>query len=307
MTLVSPSRVSLPRIGAQVSAAGGLLNAVARAIDIGAEVVQVFSGNPRQWRGYVYSEEQLEAFRLALRESGLLLFVHTIYLINLAGPDPTLRERSTQALAGSLVFASRTGAAGVVTHVGSHRGDGIDAALPRVREGVLRAQETAAALCGTADLPPSLLESSAGGGHTVGRDPTELGLMMESLAGSSAPVGLCLDTAHLFAAGVALNTSDGLGSLIAALTTTGCLDAVRLIHLNDSRTPLGSHADRHENLGEGELGLAGLAAVVQHPAFRCSPFVLEVPGLDGHGPDAENIRRAQAMRYGSALPSTPIP
>ena len=307
MTSVSSSEIPLPRIGAQVSAAGGLLNAVKRATGIGAEVVQVFSGNPRQWRGYAYSDEQLEAFRCALQEHGLLLFVHSIYLINLAGPDPALRDRSTQALEESLAFAARTGASGVVTHVGSHRGDGFEAALPRIRTAVFRAQETVAALRGRADLPPLLLESSAGGGNTVGRDPTELGLMLECLAGSPGPVGVCLDTAHLFAAGMSVNTSDGLESLTAALSTSGCLDAVRLIHLNDSRTPLGSRADRHENLGEGELGTAGLAMVVQHPAFRHSPFVLEVPGFDGHGPDAENIRRARVMRDGPDSPPTPSP
>lgn len=299
MMPVSPSEIPLPRIGAQISTAGGLLNAVKRATDIGAEVVQVFSGNPRQWRGYAYTDEQLEAFGSALQESDLLLFVHSIYLINVAGPDPALRDRSTQALAESLAFAARTGAAGVVTHVGSHRGDGFEAALPRIREAVLCAQEAALASCGTADLPPLLLESSAGGGDSVGRDPAELGLMLECLAGSPAPVGVCLDTAHLFAAGLAVHTSSGLGSLIADLAASGCLDAVRLVHLNDSRTAFGSRSDRHENLGEGELGSAGLAMIVRHPAFRLSPFVLEVPGFDDHGPDAENMRRARAMRNGS--------
>jgi len=307
MKVVSPPEVPLPRIGAQLSTAGGLLNAVKRATDIGAEVVQVFAGNPRQWRRYAYTNEQLEAFGAALHENKLLLFVHTIYLINMAGPDPALCDRSTQALAECLAFAARTGAAGVVTHVGSHRGDGFEAALPRIREAVLRAQETAIACCGSADLPPLLLESSAGGGDSVGRDPAELGLVLECLAGSPAPIGLCLDTAHLFAAGLAVHTSSGLESLIAALKTAGCLDAVRLIHLNDSRTPFDSHSDRHENLGEGELGSAGLAMVVRHSAFRRSPFVLEVPGFDGHGPDAENMRRARAMRSGSASPPTPIP
>lgn len=307
MRPTSRSEVSLPRIGAQISTAGGLLNAVKRATDIGAEVVQVFSGNPRQWRSYAYTGEQLEAFECALHESKLLLFVHTIYLINVAGPDPALRDRSTQALVESLAFAARTGAAGVVTHVGSHRGDSFETALPRIREAAFRAQEAALASCGTADLPPLLLESSAGAGDTVGRDPAELGLMLECLAGSPAPVGVCLDTAHLFAAGLAVHTSSGLGSLIADLEVSGCLDAVRLVHLNDSRTAFGSRSDRHENLGEGELGSAGLTRVVQHPAFRFSSFVLEVPGFDGHGPDAENMRRARAMREGSASPPTPTP
>ena len=305
MNPISRTKTPLPRIGAQVSTAGGILNAVHRATDIGAEVVQVFSGNPRQWRSYAYSDEQLEAFAGALQRDKLLLFVHTIYLINIAGPDPVLRDRSSLALAEGLAFAARTGAAGVVTHVGSHRGDGFEAALPRIREAVLRAQDMAVASSGTADLPPLLLESSAGGGDSVGRDPAELASMLECLAGSPTPIGLCLDTAHLFAAGLAVHEPSGLEALVNALSTSGCLDAVRLIHLNDSRTPFGSRSDRHENLGEGEIGSAGLTHVVRHPAFRTSPFVLEVPGFDGHGPDAENIRRARAMRDGTA--SSPAP
>ena len=304
MNPAPPTEARLPRIGAQVSTAGGILNAVHRATAIGAEVVQVFSGNPRQWHGYAYSDEQLDAFAGALQQNGLLLFVHTIYLINIAGPDPVLRDRSTVALAEGLAFAARTGAAGVVTHVGSHRGDGFEASLPRIREAVLRAQDpwrSRPAVRPT--CRPLLLESSAGGGDSVGRDPAELASMLECLAGSPTPIGLCLDTAHLFAAGIAVHEPSGLEALVGTLSTSGSLDAVRLIHLNDSRTPFGSRSDRHENLGEGELGTIGLSNVVTHPAFRTSPFVLEVPGFDGHGPDAENMRRARAMRDGTASPS----
>lgn len=308
MITVPASHVLLPPIGAQVSAAGGLLRAVERAAAIEAEVVQVFSGNPRQWRAYEYSQEQLTAFGDALRDQNLLLFVHTIYLINVASPDAALRDRSTQALRESLVFAARTGATGVVTHVGSHRGGGFPAALPRIREAVFQAQATATTICGAATLPPLLLESSAGGGDSVGRDPEELGLMLAYLAASPTPLGVCLDTAHLFAAGHAVHTAEGLEALVTELAASGCLGAVGLIHLNDCRTPFGSHSDRHENLGEGALGTDALTRVVRHPAFHRTPFVLEVPGFEGHGPDTENIRRARAMREGAPCPPpTPFP
>lgn len=308
MVAAPTSHAILPPIGAQVSAAGGLLRAVERAAAIEAEVVQVFSGNPRQWRAYEYTPDQLTAFGDALRERSILLFVHTIYLINVASPDSALRDRSTEALRESLVFAARTGATGVVTHVGSHRGEGFQTALPGIREAVFQAQTAAVADCGTATLPPLLLESSAGGGDSVGRDPEELGLMLAYLADPPTPLGLCLDTAHLFAAGHALHTLEGLEELVADLEASSSLDAVRLIHLNDCRTPFGSHRDRHENLGEGELGTDALTRVVRHPAFRRTPFALEVPGFEGHGPDAENMRRARAMRGGAAPPSpTPIP
>lgn len=298
-------RASWPPIGAQVSAAGGLLRAVERATALEAEVMQVFSANPRQWRAYEYTPDQLSAFGEALRQRDMLLFVHTIYLINVAGPDAALRERSTQTLTASLVFAARTGATGVVTHVGSHRGDGFQTALPRIREAIFQAQTAAAAISSPAALPPLLLETSAGGGDSVGRDPEELGLMVAYLADPPALIGVCLDTAHLFAAGHAVHTAEGLRTLVAALEASRSLGSVGLIHLNDCRTPFGSRSDRHANLGEGELGTDALARVVRHPAFRQTPFVLEVPGFEGHGPDAENMRRARAMRDGAVLTTRP--
>ncbi|MCZ7662418.1 MAG: deoxyribonuclease IV [Thermoleophilia bacterium] len=282
----------MPPIGAQVSAAGGLPNAIIRARAIGAEAVQLFPSNPRQWRPFIYSDGDLSDFGTRLRRAGLPLFIHTIYLINLASPDATLRKRSTVALTQALVFAARTAASGVVTHIGSHRGDGFRTALRRVTRAIEEAL-TRAAEATEPPIPPLLLETSAGGGDSLGRSPAELG---ELVSAFPTRLGVCLDSAHLFAGGYSVHTEAGLAELVTELRREALLERVGLVHLNDCKTPLGSYADRHENLWEGLLGRAGLRTFMAQPAFRHVPFVLEVPGFAGHGPDSRNMRRARILR-----------
>ena len=277
------------------------MNAVKKARSISAELIQIFPSNPRMWRPAAYPPEDVKAFSRALGRANLPLFLHAIYLINLASPDPELRRRSARALAETFRFASAAGARGVVIHVGSHRGDGFETALPRVIETVAEAR------AGAEGDPVLLVESSAGGGDSVGGSLWELSRLVETLPG---PTGICLDTAHLFAAGHPLHTPAGLEELVDQLSGLRLLPTLGLIHLNDCSTALGSHHDRHADLWEGRLGRAGLQLMLGHPAFRQTPFVLEVPGVDGHGPDRRNVRRARLMRRlapalaaGSARPS----
>lgn len=263
------------------------MNAVEKARSISAELIQIFPSNPRMWRPAAYSPEDVQAFARALERSGLQLFLHAIYLINLASPDPALRRRSARALAETFRFASACSALGVVIHVGSHHGDGFETALPRVIETVAEAREA------SGGDPVLLVESSAGGGNSVGGSLWELSRLVDVLPGST---GICLDTAHLFAAGHPLHTPAGLEALVDELAGLGLLPTLGLIHLNDCSTALGSHHDRHADLWEGRLGRAGLELILGHPTFRQTPFVLEVPGADGHGPDRRNVRRARLMR-----------
>ena len=296
-----PARRKLsPLIGAQISTAGGFAPVPERAVAIGAEVVQIFSSNPRTWHSRPHSPEEIAALTAGLKRNGLPLFLHTIYLLNLASPDEELRRRSGQALSEALLVGALAAAAGVVTHVGSHRGDGFAAALPRVRATVLaaidRAQESLSAEGYERALPRLLLENGAGSGDTVGGRLDELAALLATLPSSC---GLCLDTAHLFAAGHPVHTEAGLQDLVDRLRDDRLLDALALIHLNDSKTPFASGRDQHENPGEGYIGKTGLARVVRHPAFASIPFVLEVPGEKGHGPDAVNVARVKLMRQGA--------
>jgi deoxyribonuclease-4 len=181
--------------------------------------------------------------------------------------------------------------------------------LPRIRETVLAAIDQTRPPSATADrehlLPPLLLEDSAGAGHTVGGGLEELHALLEALPSSC---GICLDTAHLFAAGYPVHTSAGLERLLERLRDDNLLERVSLIHLNDSKTPFASKRDQHANPGAGYIGRAGLARIVRHPALATIPFVLEVPGDRGHGPDATNVAIVKLMRREAAGPrKRPVP
>lgn len=298
-------RPTLPLIGAQLSTAGGLETSIARARHIGAEAIQVFPSNPRQWRPSPYDPATVVRYGDALRRAGLPLFVHTIYLVNLASPDDDLRRKSAASLADALHFGALAGAGGVVTHVGSHRGDGFEHGLARVTAAVGWAHALADERLarsrdlglGPATAPRLLLEVSAGAGDSLGRSPEELGALMRAVPRRP---GVCLDTAHLYAAGFPLDTREGAAAFMQELEQAGCADRVELVHLNDSKTELGSRSDRHENLWEGRYGRTGLRHLMAQGRLLGAPFILEVPGADGHGPDRRNIRRARILRREAA-------
>jgi deoxyribonuclease-4 len=306
--------VALPLVGGHISSAAGWSEVPGRALAAGAEVVQVFSSNPRIWPLNPPDVQALTEFAATLREHHLPLFLHAVYLINPASPDEGLRARSTAALAHALMTAGLAGAAGLVTHLGSHRGEGFERAAPWVTESIVAAQTLAdrdlKALDSLAELPLLLLETAAGSGATVGATLMELQALLELLP-HPAPdhagpqTGLCLDTAHMFAAGYAVHDTTGLTTLVSELEQCDLLRRVGLIHLNDSASLFASKRDRHANPGLGELGYAGLARVVTHPAFRHVPFVLEVPGSDGHGPGALEVNLVKKMRQ--EPPGPPLP
>ncbi len=311
----APPRSALPLIGAQLSTAGGFAPVPQRALDVGAEVVQIFTTSPRIWRPRIPRLGEIETLVAGLQAHRLRLFFHASYLINLASPDEDLRRRSSQALAFALTTAAQAGAEALVTHIGSHRGEAIDEAERRVVRSISEAL-TLAESAGPAahsdsgadrsPLPTLLLETGTGAGNTLGGRLEELATILalgEALGSADKMLlGICIDTAHLFAAGYAVHEKAGLEGLIDRLRCLGLLEHLGLVHLNDSRTPFGVKRDQHENLGEGLIGYNGLARVVRHPAFAHLPFILEVPGADGHGPDAANVALAKRMRSGAPAP-----
>jgi deoxyribonuclease-4 len=287
-----------------------------RAAAIGAEVVQIFNSNARQWRVQARTPEEVAALVDGLRRLGLPLFFHSIYLINLATADKDLRRRSVEALTAVLALAGATGARGIVTHIGSRHHLSFADATRRIDASVRAAHQAAGRWSGNPGNPGSpeepaslaspggreprlLLETSPGSGTTVGGRLEELEALLGLLPSSC---GICLDTAHLFASGYPVHTEAGLQEVVQELRARNLLSRVGLIHLNDSKTPLGCSCDRHENLGDGLIGSEGLRRMVRHEAFRHIPFVLEVPGLDGKGPDAVNLKRAKSMRRGACGP-----
>lgn len=289
--------------GAHVKAEKGLVPALKLGADLGAEVIQIHSQSPRMWRPSRYGPEILDAYRDAQSRhpSVRATFCHATYLINVATPDPELGARSRACLQANLRTATGLGSAGLVLHVGSHRGAGFEASVPRIADALLDAlavvstdEDT------TAQTTPILLENTAGAGHTVGRSFEELATIIDA-ADADARLGVCLDTQHLWASGVSFGSIEEADALVELVASTVGLDRLQCIHLNDSKVPFGANRDRHANLGEGEIGTKRFAALLGHPRLQGLPAVLEVPGA-GQGPRKEDVDRARRLwRRGLAL------
>ena len=249
--------------------------------------------------------DELPAFRARFAELGLgPLAIHAAYLVNLAGPDDDLFERSVDVLSRELAVAPAYGARFVNVHVGSHRGAGVEAGIARVADGVARVLADAPTGPGT---PTLVLENSAGSGDGLGTTVDELARILDAIdARGIAPgrVGLCLDTAHLWGAGVAIGTPDEVDALVEALATRIGLERLVMVHLNDSKAPFASRADRHQHLAAGEIGGAGLGRILTHPALAHVAYFLETPGMD-EGYDAVNLARARDLAVG--VQPAPLP
>ncbi len=271
------------KIGAHVSSSGGLTNAFERAEAIGAETIQIFGAPPQMWRRRKIRPEECEAFRAGMAETDIQpVFLHGVYLINLATSNPELLEKSTTALSGDLQLASAIGAKGVIFHVGSHKGAGFDQALPQIADALRKVLDD------TPDDAWIILENSAGMGGSVGSKLPELGAIISAVGNPRLKV--CLDTEHAYAAGYNLAEPDGLDEAMAEFDREVGLDLLVAVHANDSKIELGGGVDRHDNIGEGHIGKKGFEVIMAHAAFRDVPFLLEVPGFgDADGPDKPNV------------------
>jgi deoxyribonuclease-4 len=277
------------KFGGHVSASGGLFRAVERGIEITADCLQIFVTTPQQWKPISHSDEAVEKYRAALAASGIgPVIFHAQYLINIASSDPALRKKSADALVAQLEWADRLGAMGVVFHPGSSVSD------PR-EVGVEHAVETLADILARASAAaPLCIETTAGGGNTIGSRFEDLGTLIERLD-KSPRLKVCLDTCHIFSAGYPCRTTAELDDTIAQFDRAIGLDRLTSLHLNDSKGAIGSHKDRHENIGDGEIGYDGFRAIVNYPAFASIPGFLEVNGIDGEGPDRENLDRLRRL------------
>lgn len=268
-------------LGAHVSTAGGLSTAVGRAQAIGAECIQVFLCAPQQWKEPNHAVEEIQRFTDLACGAGIgPNFAHAIYLINLASADETIRARSVQALRACADWGGRCGLEGVVVHIGSAKGQSLEDA----ENGLVRALAEVFDSDGGARV---LLENSAGSGETLGSRLEQVGWILRE--GADERLGVCLDTAHAFASGYDLRTPDGVAELLDDFDRHIGLDRLGLVHANDSKAPLGSARDRHENIGQGELGEHAFELLLAEPALTKVPWVLEVPGYAKEGPDRENV------------------
>jgi deoxyribonuclease IV len=293
------------RLGAHLPLGHGMVRAAARAAEIGATAIQVFTDNPASWQRRRSLPAELPAFRERLAQLDIApIAVHAPYLINLAGPDAGLFERSVAVMAHELVVAEAYGASYVNVHIGSHRGSGPDAGALRLADGLRRVVEA------VGDAAPGVmlvLENSAGGGFGMGARIEDLACIDDAAVRAGVDrtrFGFCLDTAHLWGAGHAIDTSDGVDALITEFDTRLGINRLRMVHLNDSREACGSRLDRHEHLGAGQIGEAGLRRFLRHPALDHVLYVIETPGMDD-GYDAVNVARAMDLEGGRPLPPLP--
>jgi deoxyribonuclease-4 len=216
--------------------------------------------------------------------------VHTAYLLNLAAPDPDIHARSADALLKSAARAAEIGAQFVVTHLGSHKGEGYEGGISRICEAVQSSLPTSRDPRG----PIILLENSAGAGNTIGSRFEHLADILACLGTAADRVGICLDTCHLFAAGYNVSTAEGLEATLAEMDRLVGISRLRLLHLNDTRSALGSHLDRHWHIGQGRIGLDAFRRILRHSALSHLPGILETPMEDGW--DAINLAALRALR-----------
>ncbi len=276
------------KIGAHVSTAGGLHTAFRRAEGLGAETIQIFASSPRAWRFRKLTEGDVEKFAQGAADSDISpVYIHGSYLVNIAGA-PEMLEKSVACLVRNMEVAAMIGAAGVVFHAGSHKGRGFEAVLGQAADALSRVLDA------SPEGPELVVENSAGMGAQLGASFEEIGAMLAAV--DSERLTVCLDTEHCFAAGYDIASDVGMGAAMNEFDDHIGLDKLVVVHANDAKVELGSGVDRHENIGEGYIGVEGFEAIMAHPAMRSVPFVLEVPGAGKKGPDKPNVDRLKKIR-----------
>jgi deoxyribonuclease-4 len=278
--------VSVKRLGAHMSIAGGMPQAVSRAVAVEASALQVFVKSSNQWAARPFAPGEVEAYRAAAEAAGIQrhTLAHASYLINLASPDPTLWEKSLGAFRIELDRCEALGIPWLVVHPGSHVGSGIDAGISRVARALARALPEAGAPATTGVL----LENTAGQGNTLGSRLEELA---EMLARVDRPerLGVCFDTCHALAAGYEFRDAASYERTMQAIDRVVGLDRVRAFHLNDSKGELGSHLDRHEHIGQGRVGLEAFRLILNDRRFGDRPMVLETDKGEDLAEDRMNL------------------
>ena len=278
-----PKKQKQPLIGAHVAAAGGLYHAIENAKAIGAEAIQIFGASPRQWYAKVPSDADVRKYAELLKESGVgAVYLHGAYLVNLASPDEGLRAKSIKNMTEHLKIAARIEADGLIFHVGSGKDMPKTEAIKKILSGM---KAILKAVPGKVML---VMENTAGGGQKIGSNPLEYGEIMSVL--DSNRVKVCIDTAHSFEAGLIEEyTSPNIKRFLDEWDREVGLENVVALHVNDSKTVFNSHHDRHENIGEGYIGLQGFKNLAKEKRLNHTAWLLEVPGFDNEGPDKKNV------------------
>ncbi len=280
-------------LGSHLSIAGGLHNALIQARELGMDCVQIFTKNQRQWNAPPFKAETIDAWHEAREATGIHEVVsHDSYLINLASPDPTTHGKSMTLFADELDRCESLSIDYLVTHPGAHVGQGEQAGLERV------ASSLDALLADRPDNGPLVcLETTAGQGTSLGAKLEELAWLLEHTQ-QSAKLGICLDTAHLLAAGYDLTSEAGAKATLDEIDQRLGMERVKVVHLNDSKVPMGSRKDRHEHIGHGHVSLEAFKIFCQHPHLQSVPGILETAketAPDGRPWDVVNLETLRGL------------
>ena len=284
-----------------MSIAGGIPRAVERARATRCDTLQIFTKSSGQWRARPLPDAEIAEFRRLSTDLDVRpVIAHASYLINLAAPDDTLRERSGAALGEELDRAEALGLLGLVLHPGAYTTTTKEEGLAQIADGIDRVLSDR-----TDQRTMLLLEHTAGQGTNLGHTFEQLGTIVRAVdrAGTAARIGVCLDTCHLLAAGYDLGSDTGYADTMRELDAEVGLDRVQALHLNDSKTPLGSRVDRHTHIGTGHVGLGAFRRLLTDPRFEELPMVLETPKARSGTPadiepdamDLENLRTLRAL------------
>jgi deoxyribonuclease-4 len=269
-------------LGAHVSVAGGLEKAFANGLDVGCTALQIFTKNANRWQARPITETEAATFRQTWQESGIgPVIAHDAYLINLASPKGGVWEKSKAALRDELCRCAQLGITDLVMHPGAHLGSGVDVGLERIRQAFREILP---------ESPPQvrlLLENTAGQGSYLGGDFAHLAALLEGF--DEQRFGICFDTCHAHTAGYDLSSTEGYERVMTEFDRLIGFDKLKAFHLNDCLKPCGSKVDRHTHIGQGTIGRAGFACLMQDQRFVEIPMVLETPKGDHGEMDRANL------------------
>ncbi len=268
------------RIGAHISIAKGLVEAVHTMENMGGNCIQIFSGSPRVWARKPIESFDFDSYKEYVKKQDFgPTVVHALYLVNLASENPELLTKSIHSLTYDMQFNAKISGGGVIVHLGSHQGRGFEQVFPQLVKSI---EEIIQA---SPKNSMFLIENSAGQSGKLCSDLSEIRKLFDALSAYvlSTQLGWCLDTCHAYAAGYDLDTIE------EQIEKYQLWDSLKVVHLNDSRDPFESGRDRHDNIGKGNIGKEKLQRFLNNKKFLHIPLILEVPGFDGNGPDKENI------------------
>jgi len=279
----------LLKLGVHVSIAGKIYKSIDRTVELGCNTMQIFSRNPRQWRKTLLSDEDVERFKKKVKKSNISpVVIHIPYLLNLATVKKSFFKVTIKEFIADLVEADRLEADYLVTHMGSYKGGTEEGGLSRVIQALNKILKE------TKEVKTKvLLENTSGSGHWLGYKFSHQKIVLDGLNRPES-VGICLDTAHAWAAGYKINEPRGLKSLLDEIDQEVGLERLKVIHLNDTQEKLGSLRDRHHDIGTGEIGRKGFNLIVNHPKLREAAFILETP-KKRENEDKENLEAVREI------------